>query len=151
MLPCSCLLNSMWLVFAFYFGKKVLRFNVRLKADEISLVYHTRRGVLTRWLRPWFSWLTECGHVRRLALPVRRRLTMKLCLNRADADGRLSGSRVMHAPTKLRASGENLLGSFGIGFDSEPMQKIAVVGAMSALHNTTSSSVNWPTVLVLQI
>jgi len=39
----------------------------------------------------------------------------------------------MHEQTKLRASVENLPGNFGIGFDSEPMQKIAAVGAMSAL------------------
>jgi len=39
----------------------------------------------------------------------------------------------MHDATKPRASVENLLGNFGIGFDSDPMQKIAAVGAISAL------------------
>jgi len=65
---------------------------------------------------------TAWDQVGRLALPVRRRLTTKLCLNRCDADGRFSGSRVIHTPTKLRASVENLLGNFGIGFDSDPME-----------------------------
>jgi len=42
----------------------------------------------------------------------------------------------MHARTKLRAAAENFPGNSGIGFDSDPMQKIAAVGAMSALHTT---------------
>lgn len=67
---------------------------------------------------------------------------MKLCLNKCDADGRLVGSRVKHMPTKLHASVENRLGNFGIGFDSDPMQKIAAGGAMSALHMTQRRSVS---------
>jgi len=65
---------------------------------------------------------------------------MKLCFSSCEAEGRFVGSRVIHELTKLRASVENLLGNFGIGFDSEPMQNIAAGGTMSALQMITLST-----------
>jgi len=73
------------------------------------------------------------GQVRRLFLPARRRVTMNPCFSSCEAEGRFAGSRIIHARTKLRANAENLLGNSGIGFESDPMQKIAAVGAISAL------------------
>lgn len=107
-------------------GSPIFSGNVLLGVKKIPL----EDACNDRWCR--------VSHVRRFVRLVRRRLTTKLCFSSCDAEGRFTGSRIMHARMKLRAGVENLPGNSGIGFDSDPMQKIAADGAISALYTTTA-------------